>query len=699
MFQHRKGSHRPDGKLIGRFQELCGGSFFNRSGDSDKHHLSCTDEGDKVTPSEGACKKMKENPQLNPLDPFSFDGCPPADSLDPPIIDNTTSFQDLLEGRSSTFNNNIGLSSDWNESDQFGKPATLGSLEDFNTSQLPMDMESFNVQGAWMPNDSISQNPDFTDIGLSAEPHNINYRMWDTIEDIPPDFGDTIAHPQAKFHPAKELEGERFRYHTVLRAPTAMLNDSDDSPVTYLNKGQTYQLTLEDSMSSATNMFGPNKYQTFIRISFDEDQQRSDPAAYWQLWKTARGLNESNNDDGSLQAVEFQGQDNPLMQIEQVSLDGFCVTWTSNPADSVSRCSIPIRFNFLSTDFTLSKGVKGMKVRLCAKTKQLGEVDVQEPEICFCNVKLFRDHGAERKLSNDAIGIQKRIEKLKLQINEPDPPDASWKRKRGNTSMTSNPFLSYSKSNLKSQRGQQSDTSGGGPNQKGTANQLHKRLDSLQKTKDSIHPQSVLDLRAGDRDDPELHPYSPLKTHETEDHQNHSASSISNTSSPHSRLFEFDGTSSSRSVSSVHDETNSDTISPSSSKPAPTSSSSKAHPSRLPISSGSQTSQVSEDKAACFYIRLWNNTQSPKEHYRAIYPRTRTVSELLSKISEKGFFEIGDVSKTLHVNQAGLKIMVDDEFVQQMAEGQDMLVKVVEIPTSVANNKSVNAKYEVQLEY
>lgn len=72
---------------------------------------------------------------------------------------------------------------------------------------------------------------------------------------------------------------------------------------------------------------------------------------------------------------------------------------------------------------------------------------------------------------------------------------------------------------------------------------------------------------------------------------------------------------------------------------------------------------------------------------------------MLSKISEKGFFEIGDVSKTLHVNQSGLKIMVDDEFVQQMAEGQDMLVKVVEIPSSEANDESVNAKYEVQLEY
>lgn len=143
------------------------------------------------------------------LDPFSFDGCPPTGSLNPSVIDNTTSFQDMLEGRPSTLQENVGLPSDWQGSDQFGKPATLGSLEDFNTSQLPMDMESFNAEGAWMPTDPISKNPDYTGIGFSAEPHNINYAMWDTIEDIPPDFGNTSAQPQAKFSPTKELEGDR----------------------------------------------------------------------------------------------------------------------------------------------------------------------------------------------------------------------------------------------------------------------------------------------------------------------------------------------------------------------------------------------------------------------------------------------------------------------------------------------------------
>lgn len=153
---------------------------------------------------------MKADPQMEYLDPFSFDGCPPTGSLDPTVIDNnnTTSFQDLLKGHSSTLHDNVGLLSDCKGSDQFGKPATPGPFGDFNASQLPINMEPLNTEGAWMPTDPISKNPDYTGIDFSAEPNNIDYRMWDTIEDIPLDFSDTVAHPKAESFPVREPKGD-----------------------------------------------------------------------------------------------------------------------------------------------------------------------------------------------------------------------------------------------------------------------------------------------------------------------------------------------------------------------------------------------------------------------------------------------------------------------------------------------------------
>ncbi|KAL9124583.1 MAG: hypothetical protein Q9217_006099 [Psora testacea] len=64
-----------------------------------------------------------------------------------------------------------------------------------------------------------------------------------------------------------------------------------------------------------------------------------------------------------------------------------------------------------------SKGTKGISVRLYAKTETLSS-NTQNPllgstaEVCFCKIRLFRDPGAERRLSNDIAHIKKTIDKL-----------------------------------------------------------------------------------------------------------------------------------------------------------------------------------------------------------------------------------------------------------------------------------------------
>lgn len=81
-----------------------------------------------------------------------------------------------------------------------------------------------------------------------------------------------------------------------------------------------------------------------------------------------------------------------------------------------SDCMIAIQFNFLSTDFSNSKGVRGALVRLCAKTQLV--LDIEGPgmkldaEVCYYQVQLFHDHGAERKLSNDVAQVKKTIGRL-----------------------------------------------------------------------------------------------------------------------------------------------------------------------------------------------------------------------------------------------------------------------------------------------
>lgn len=148
-----------------------------------------------------------------------------------------------------------------------------------------------------------------------------------------------------------------------------MVKSSTDIPMSYLNKGQTYSLSVADSNSPPMDL-KVARYRTFVRVSFQEEEKRAKPAACWQLWKEGRGSSEAPQRGGKLHAVEYvdplQGGDvDPKCRqvlVESTSFDGFCVTWTAGPNMGISDCTIAIRFNFLSTDFSHSKGVKGVPV-------------------------------------------------------------------------------------------------------------------------------------------------------------------------------------------------------------------------------------------------------------------------------------------------------------------------------------------------
>jgi hypothetical protein len=312
---------------------------------------------------------------------------------------------------------------------------------------------------------------------------------------------------------------QNFRYHVTLNAPTAMIKSSEEVPITYLNKGQAYSISLVDT-APVQNSPVPVKYRTFIRISFEDEQQRQRPASCWQLWKEGRGTNEAHQRGGRLQAVEFvdpsqvgggEVQGRPRVEVESSSFDGFVVTWTP-VQNATPECSLAVRFNFLSTDFSHSKGVKGIPVRLCAKTELVSDAvgsphGNQDAELCFCKVKLFRDHGAERKLSNDVAHVKKTIDKLKQQIAQVESGMKDFgKRKRSNSiskgSANTRPGKIAKHKRTWSMSSANSNSGARAPAEE----DLHIKLASLQDMFSSTRPVSVLYLQGDEQDDPDLHP-------------------------------------------------------------------------------------------------------------------------------------------------------------------------------------------------
>ena len=535
----------------------------------------------------------------------------------------------------------------------------------------------------------------------------------------------------------------RFRYHVTLNAPTAMIRQTDEIPVTYLNKGQAYSMTIVDMAAAAPIATGV-KYRTFVRVSFEDEQQRQRPSACWQLWKEGRGTNEAHQRGGKLQAVEYvdpnQGGDEetkrPRIELETASFDGFSVTWTPNASTGVADCSVAVRFNFLSTDFSHSKGVKGIPVRLCAKTEIISSGppdfhDVASPEVCFCKVKLFRDHGAERKLSNDVAHVKKTIDKLKQQIAQAETGMKDFGKRKRSGSMAKGP-VSGRPGKVQKHKRTWSMSSQGSTGCRATAEEdLHLKLRTMQDMFTSTRPVSVLYLKGYDQDDPDLFPVhlngepqdltklTPISREASWEHKPSVETTPTNSCvvSPTSSSQSFRSQTRSN---ELHGATFQQAMpfSPSRqgsndwsgfSQIATTADLQASNPQHL-ASPPDQPVRVQKGQAensgnlsgwiealgvdssyrppperpikpvACFYILVKVAGKTPEDdYYRAVYLMRRTLKDLVSSIAAKCDVEPARITRTLRVNPKGLKILIDDEVVRELPEGQDMTVEFADI--------------------
>ena len=523
---------------------------------------------------------------------------------------------------------------------------------------------------------------------------------------------------------------EKFRFHVVLNAPTAMVSHADEIPVTYLNKGQAYSVSIVDTQPMLPLPVG-TRYRTFIRISFEDDQQRQKPASCWQLWKEGRGTNEAHQRGGKLQAVEYvestqhanSDDKRTTVELESASFDGFSVVWTPSAA-GLAECSLAVRFNFLSTDFSHSKGVKGIPVRCCAKTEVL---DPSSPhaipgstEVAYCKVKLFRDHGAERKLSNDVQHVKKTIDKLKQQIaqSEAGLKDFGKRKRTGSVSKAAAASQRAGKVPKHKRTWSMSSTSSAGGHVP-IEEDLHFKLQQQQDMFTSTRPVSILYLRGDEHDDPDLHPVAlagepwDLTKVDARDAAWHQRTSVRSSSTAETSSL----VSPSPSSTSLHSQAMAGSSIPVSAQwggdyHAILGADVSSNPQHLASPPDQLTKVQKTDDAgslsgwiealgvdasyrppvdrapkpvACFYLQQRDATAAggKKSYYRAVYLAQRTLGELLDGITTKWGIDPTSVRRTLHVMASGLEVEVDDDVVREMREGQDVVFEVKSLAAQV----------------
>ncbi|EJT75824.1 hypothetical protein GGTG_05753 [Gaeumannomyces tritici R3-111a-1] len=523
---------------------------------------------------------------------------------------------------------------------------------------------------------------------------------------------------------------EKFRFHTTLNAPTAMIKHADEIPVTYLNKGQAYSLSIVDTQPTIPIVPG-TRFRTFVRVSFEDEQQRLKPGVCWSLWKEGRGTNEAHQRGGKLQAVEYveagqpaEGDDKRTrIELESSSFDGFSVIWTPG-INGAAECTVAVRFNFLSTDFSHSKGVKGIPVRLCTKTStfpvdsapQAGS-DPAATEICYCKVKLFRDHGAERKLSNDVAHIKKSIDKLKQQISQAESGMKDFnKRKRSGGSQAKNHDSQRPGKVQKHKRTwSMSSTSSAGAQRPPLEEDLHFKLQTLQDMFTSTRPVSVLYLRGEDLDDPDAHPVSlPGETLDVggktdasawQARSGRSSGAGSSLVSPSPSSLSLHSQVSAAGANAQWQDFDDPPLTARQGSDQPVNISRTDEAGNLSgwiealgvDASYRPPPERSTKPVACFYIARPNPSNAEaKEFHRAIYLMQRTLKEFVARISAKWNVDASKVVRVVHVLKR-LEVEMDDDVIAELPEAQDMTLEIADL-SSASKQAAMKREWEMSVD-
>lgn len=170
-------------------------------------------------------------------------------------------------------------------------------------------------------------------------------------------------------------------------------------------------MTIVDTKPPSYGTSATQIYRTTVRVLFHEKERRQEYKSKWQQWERTQ--------DGEIRAVEFDrcdSDDNKVNGFIDELIDGFSISWWSEMATSGSKCTIWLRFNFLSTDFGSLRNGRSIPLRLSTKTEVLSTLSTLQPlqsEVCYCLVKIYREHGAERQQSKDINNAQRSIHRLR----------------------------------------------------------------------------------------------------------------------------------------------------------------------------------------------------------------------------------------------------------------------------------------------
>jgi transcription factor CP2-like protein len=275
-----------------------------------------------------------------------------------------------------------------------GEPGYRGSYSTFPSTDLPSPDSGIGEQIT--PRGMVDNDTSFE---FSKEPYSTQQILNEnTIRKPWHDYGSRNSDTE-KIQIPKVFSP--FGFHYILEAPTSSSVRREDDKVTYVNKGQFYGVTLDYQPDSELPSLKSPTVKSIIMLVFRDGKSEEEEIKAWQFWHQRQ-----HSVKQRIMDVDTKNSLGLVGHIEELSHNALAVYW--NPLDSPAKVNLAVQC--LSTDFSTQKGVKGLPLHVQIDTYDDPRAEVGDPPSHrgYCQVKIFCDKGAERKLRDEERRAAKR---------------------------------------------------------------------------------------------------------------------------------------------------------------------------------------------------------------------------------------------------------------------------------------------------
>lgn len=203
-----------------------------------------------------------------------------------------------------------------------------------------------------------------------------------------------------KYHTPSSMATDDFLFHQegvdsfqyTLDATRSLRQKQGEGPMTYLNKGQFYAVTLNELSANKRLRHPISKVRSVIMVVFSEDKNRDEQLKYWKYWHSRQHTAKQR----VLDIADYKESFNTIGNIEEIAYNAISFTWDVN-----EEAKIFITVNCLSTDFSSQKGVKGLPLMIQMDTYSYNNRSNKPLHRAYLQIKVFCDKGAERKIRDE----------------------------------------------------------------------------------------------------------------------------------------------------------------------------------------------------------------------------------------------------------------------------------------------------------